>query len=110
MTVGSFKELGKADANNRVIYDAGIQDIVARFSAAQVTRTAQFGTTLTPRKLLDLVDQKLIPEITQGDEKSRLRWFAKYSIPFDVVPVPMAVPKSAASSIYGGSLLGRDRK
>ena len=111
VTVGSFNELGKTDAYNRVIYDPGIQDTVARFSAAnQVTRTAQYGTTLTPRKLLDLVDQKLIPEITQGDEKSRLRWFAKYSIPFDVLPAPMAVPKPAASSIYGGSLLGKDRK
>ena len=110
VTVGSFNELGKADARNRVIYDPGIQEIVARFGATnQVTRT-RYGTTMTPRVLLDLVDQKKIPEINQGDEKSRLRWFAKYSIPFDVLPAPMAVPKPAASSIYSGSLLGKDRR
>ena len=111
VTVGSFNELGKADARNRVIYDPGIQEIVTRFGATnQVTRTAQYGTTMTPRVLLDLVDQKKIPEIAQGDEKSRLKWFAKYSIPFDVLPAPMAVPKPAASSIYSGSLLGKDRR
>ena len=111
VTVGSFNELGKADARNRVTYDPGIQEIVARFGATnQVTRTAKYGTTLTPRVLLDLVDQKKIPEIAQGDEKSRHKWFAKYSIPFDVLPAPMAVPRPSASSIYGGSLLGKDRR
>ena len=111
VTVGNFPELGWNDARNQFEYDPGIREIVARFGAtSQLTRTAKYGSTLTPRLLLDLVDQKKIPEITQGDEKSRLKWFAKYSIPFDVVPAPMAVPKPAASSIYKNSLLGRDRQ
>lgn len=110
ITVGSFNELGKADQRNRFVYDPLIQEIVARFGATtQVTRT-QFGVSQTPRILFDLVSQKQIPELNVGDEKSRLRWFTKYAIPFDLKPTPMAVPKPAASSIYSGSLLGKDRR
>jgi hypothetical protein len=111
VTVGSFNELGKPDQQNRFVYDPMIQEIVARFGAtSQVTRTKQFGATQTPRILFDLVSQKQIPELNEGDEKSRLRWFAKYSIPFDVRPAPMAVPRPAAASIYSGSLLGKDSR
>ncbi len=110
VTIGSFNELGKVDQRNRFVYDQSIQDIATRFGAtSQVTRT-QFGVTQTPRILFDLVSQKVIPELNEGDEKSRLKWFSKYSIPFDVRPTPMAVPKPAASSIYSGSLLGKDRR
>ena len=110
VTVGSFNELGKVDQRNRFVYDQLIQEIVTRFGAtSQVTRT-QYGVTQTPRILFDLVNQKQIPELNEGDEKSRLRWFAKYSIPFDVKPAPMAVPRPAAASIYSGSLLGKDRR
>ncbi len=111
VTIGSFNELGKADQRNRFVYDQSIQDIALRFGAtSQVTRTQQFGVTQTPRILFDLVSQKQIPELNEGDEKSRLKWFTKYSIPFDVRPTPMAVPKPAASSIYSGSLLGKDHR
>ncbi len=111
ITVGSFNELGKADQRNRFVYDPLIQDIVTRFGAtSQVTRTQQFGATQTPRILFDLVSQKQIPELNEGDEKSRLRWLTKYTIPFDLRPTPMAAPKPAASSIYSGSLLGKDRR
>ena len=110
VTIGSFSELGKVDQRNRFAYDPLIQEIITRFGAtSQVTRTQQFGLTQTPRTLFDLVSQKQIPELNEGDEKSRLRWFAKYAIPFDVKPTPIAVPKLAASSIYSGSLLGKDR-
>ena len=111
VTIGNFNELGKVDQRNRFAYDPMIQEIIMRFGAtSQVTRTQQFGFTQTPRVLFDLVSQKQIPELNEGDEKSRLRWFAKYAIPFDVRPSPMAVPKPAASSIYSGSLLGKDRR
>lgn len=111
VTVGSFSELGKNDQRNRFVYDPNIQQIVARFGApSQKIQATKYGMTQTPRILFDLVDQKQIPEINEGSEKSKLKWFAKYSIPFDVKPTPMAVPKPASSSIYSGSLLGKDRR
>lgn len=111
VTVGSFNELGKNDQRNRFAYDPNIQQIVARFGApSQKIQATKYGMTQTPRILFDLVDQKQIPELIEGSEKSKLKWFAKYSIPFDVKPTPMAVPKPAASSIYSGSLLGKDRR
>lgn len=110
VTVGSFNELGRDDKSNRFAYDPAIQKIVARFGAtSQQTRSA-YGLTQTPRLLFDLVEQKQIPEINEGNEKSKLKWFTKYSVAFDLKPTPMAVPKPAASSIYSGSLLGKDRR
>ena len=110
VTVGSFNELGREDKSNRFAYDPAIQKIVARFGAtSQQTRSA-YGLTQTPRLLFDLVEQKQIPEINEGNEKSKLKWFTKYSVAFDLKPTPMAVPKPAASSIYSGSLLGKDRR
>ena len=110
VTIGSFNELGQNDQRNRFVYDPNIQEVVTRFGAtSQLTRTTKFGITPTPRLLLELVDQKQIPELNEGTEKSKHLWFAKYSIPFDLKPTPMAVPKSGASSVYSGSLLGKDR-
>ncbi len=110
VTVGSFNELGKNDQRNRFIYDPNIQEIAIRFGAtSQPTRTQRYGVTPTPRLLLELVDQKQVPELNEGSDKSKHLWFAKYSIPFDLKPTPMAVPKPVTSSIYSGSLLGKDR-
>jgi hypothetical protein len=82
---------------------------VVRFGAtSQVTRS-HYGVSQTPHILFDFVSQKQIPELNEGTEKAKLQWFAKYSIPFDLKPTPMAVPKTNASSIYSGSLLGKDR-
>ncbi len=108
VTVGSFNELGRDDKSKGFAYDPGIQAIIARFGAtSQQTRSA-YGLTQTPRLLFDLVEQKQIPEINEGNEKSKLKWFSKYSVAFDLKPTPMAVPKPAASSIYSGSLLGKN--
>ena len=109
VTVGSFNELGKNDQRNNFAYDPAIQAIVARFGAAPQPTRSVYGVTQTPRLLYDLVNQKQIPELNEGDEKSKLRWFVKHSVAFDLKPLPMAVPK-AASSIYSGSLLGKDRR
>ena len=106
VTVGSFNELGKNDQTNRFTYDSGIRDIAVRFGGTgQQTRT-HYGVSQTPKVLFDLVDQKLIPELNEGSEKSKLKWFTKHSIPFDLSPKPIAVPKP---TVYSGSLLGSNR-
>lgn len=110
VTVGSFNELGRDDKSNRFAYDPAIQAIVARFGATSKQTRSAYGLTQTPRLLFDLVEQKQIPEINEGNEKTKLKWFSKYSVAFDLKPTPMAVPKPAASSIYSGSLLGKDRR
>jgi hypothetical protein len=111
VTIGSFNELGKTNQANQFVRDKGIQDIVERFGATKKVTRSQYGTTQTPTLLFDLVDQKTIPELNnKKDPKALSEWFAKYSVAFDLVPAPMAVPKMTASSIYGGSFLGKDRK
>lgn len=110
VTVGSFNTLGKEDQRKNFVYDPMIQEIVNRFGGSSKVTHNNFRSTQTPRILFDLVPQNKIPELNQGDEKSKLQWFVKYSIPFDLKPTPMAVPKVAASSIYSGSLLGSDRR
>lgn len=110
VTVGSFNELGRDDKSNRFAYDPAIQEIVARFGATSKQTRSAYGLTQTPRLLFDLVEQKQMPEINEGNEKSKLKWFTKYSVAFDLKPTPMAVPKPAASNIYSGSLLGKDRR
>ena len=110
VTVGSFNTLGKEDQRKNFTYEPLMQDIINRFSgSSQVTRT-KYGATQTPRILIDMIDAKKFPELSQGDEKSRNLWAAKYSIPFDIKPTPIAVPKAATTSIYSGSLLGSDRR
>jgi hypothetical protein len=57
--------------------------------------------------LFDLVDQKLIPELNEAKGKALGEWLAKYSVAFDLIPAPMAVPRVTSNSIYGGSFLGK---
>jgi len=111
VTVGSFNDLGKTDQANQLIKDPGIQQIIERFGATKQLTRSQYGTTQTPRLLFDLIDQKQIPELNnKKDSKVLAEWFAKYSVAFDLVPAPMSVPRMTASSIYGGSFLGKDRR
>jgi len=110
VTVGSFNALGKEDQRKNFAYEPLIQEIINRFGGSSKVNHNNFRSTQTPRILFDLVPQNKIPELNQGDEKTKLHWFVKYSIPFDLKPTPMAVPKAAAASIYAGSLLGSDRR
>jgi len=110
VTVGSFDSLGSADQANRFTYDPGIVAIMKQYGATSQLTRSNYGLTPTPRLLIDLVGQRNIPELNQGDEKSKLKWFTKYSVAFDIKPAPMAVPKATGSKIYGGSLLGIDRR
>ncbi len=109
VTIGSFKDLGREDANKKFTYDPTIQEIVNRFGASSKLKNVAMNQPLTPKILFDLVDQRMIPAINQGTEKEKLAAFTKHSIAFDVKPTPMAVPKFKASSIYSGTLLGKDR-
>ena len=111
VTVGSFNTLGKEDQRKNFSYDPMIQDVMKKFGgSSNLTRTREWGATQTPRVLIEMIDARNVPELTQGDEKSKNNWIARYSIPFDLKPTPMAVPKAASTSIYSGSLLGSDRR
>lgn len=112
VTVGGFDDLGATDANNQFVYTRGIQEIVARFGPTSTVKNTNeygvnFGPAVQPRLLLDLVDQKLIPELTQGTRKEQLEYFKKLAVGFDMRPTPMAVPRYQTSRIYAGSILGR---
>jgi hypothetical protein len=110
VTIGSFNELGTVDQQNRFAYDRAIQEIVQRFGATKKVTQSHYGNTQSPTLLFDLVDQKTIPELNNKEGKALGEWLAKYSVAFDLKPAPMAVPRMAASSIYSGSLFGKDRR
>lgn len=111
VTVGGFDSLGAADTNNRFIYTQGIRDVIDRFAPkGQMADTSEynlnFGPAVQPRLLLELVDQRKIPELYQGSRKEQLVYFSKLSVGFDLRPTPMAVPRYNASRIYAGARLG----
>jgi hypothetical protein len=111
VTVGGFDTLGAADANNRFVYVQGIREVIDRFSPkGQVADTSEFGINVgpavQPRLLLELVDQRKVPELYQGTRKEQLVYFSKLSVGFDLRPTPMAVPRYNASRIYAGARLG----
>lgn len=111
VTVGGFDSLGAADTNNRFIYTQGIRDVMDRFAPkGQMADTSEynlnFGPAVQPRLLLELVDQRKIPELYQGSRKEQLVYFSKLSVGFDLRPTPMAVPRYNASRIYAGARLG----
>lgn len=110
VTVGSFNELGKVDAQNKFVYETRIQEIIQRFGATNKVTHTKFGSSATPTLLFDLVDQKSLPELNTKDPKALGEWLGKYSVAFDLKPAPMAVPRMNTSSIYSGSLLGKDRR
>ncbi|MFM8260907.1 MAG: hypothetical protein ACKN9S_01380 [Pirellula sp.] len=111
VTVGGFDQLGTTDANNRFVYSADIRAVIERFSSdGQVADTSRFdlnlGKAVQPRLLLDLVDQRKIPELYQGSRQEQLAYYSKLSMGFDIKPTPMAIPRYNASRIYAGSRLG----
>lgn len=111
VTVGGFDQLGTTDANNRFVYSADIRAVIERFSSdGQMADTSRFdlnlGKAVQPRLLLDLVDQRKIPELYQGSRQEQLAYYSKLSIGFDIKPTPMAIPRYNASRIYAGSRLG----
>lgn len=111
VTVGGYDQLGGTDANNRFVYSPEIRAVIERFSSdGRIADTSQFdlnfGKAVQPRLLLDLVDQRKIPELYQGTRQEQLAYYSKLSVGFDIKPTPMAIPRYNASRIYAGSRLG----
>jgi hypothetical protein len=111
VTVGGFDQLGTTDANNRFVYSEGIRAVIERFSSdGQLADTSKYdlnlGKAVQPRLLLDLVDQRKIPELYKGSRQEQLAYYSKLSVGFDLKPTPMAIPRYSASRIYAGSRLG----
>jgi len=111
VTVGGFDQLGTTDSSNRFVYAADIRAVMERFSTdGQLADTSRFdlnfGKAVQPRLLLDLVDQRKIPELYQGSRKEQLAYYSKLAVGFDLKPTPMAIPRYSASKIYAGSRLG----
>jgi len=109
--VGGYDQLGSADSQNRFVYSPEIRAVIERFSTdGQMADTSKydlnFGKAVQPRLLLDLVDQRKIPELYQGTRQEQLAYYSKLSIGFDIKPTPMAIPRYNASRIYAGSRLG----
>jgi hypothetical protein len=108
VTVGSFDSLGAENNNGQFAYASDIVQTMNEFGGAKEYRTSQFGPTPVPKTLLDVVNYKKIPELLTGTEAEKARRVKQYSIPFDLDPKPMAVPRAATNKLYAGSLLGRN--
>jgi hypothetical protein len=107
VTVGGFQNLGTERADKTFQYDTAIQQVCDRFKCTEKITRTDFGVSQTPRLLLELVDDKKIPELTTGSRAEQLEYFRKLSVAFDIVPVPIAAPKLEAKSIYGSYALGK---
>jgi hypothetical protein len=107
VAVGSFNTLGTTDSNNAFVYDPAILGVVSRFAGTGGTVKSQFGVSQKPRILFDLVEQRTIPELREGDRKTQLEYFTKLSTPFDLVPTPMTVPKLEATFMYNNFTMGK---
>jgi hypothetical protein len=111
VTVGGYDQLGTTDTTNRFVYSPEIRAVIERFSSDGNTADTSkfdlnFGKAVQPRLLLDLVDQRKIPELYQGTRQEQLAYYSKLSVGFDIKPTPMAIPRYTASRIYAGSRLG----
>ena len=86
VTVGSFEDIGRNDANNQFQYNPAMTAIMSRYCGYQY---------------LDARD----PRTGAVTKKQSLKSLEK--IPFDVEGKPISVPKPEANGLYSGSLLGR---
>lgn len=106
--VGGFDNLGTTDKQNNFTYDPAILAVVNRFAGTAGVTHSQFGTSQTPRILLDdIVDSKIVPELQVADKKLRIQNFSKLTVAFDLVPIPRMIPKVQATAIYSDYALGK---
>jgi hypothetical protein len=106
--VGGFDNLGNTDAKNNFAYDAAILAVVNRFAGTAGVTHSEFGTSQTPRILLDdIVDSKIVPELQVADKKLRIQNFSKLTVAFDLIPTPRMIPKVQATTIYSNYALGK---
>ena len=107
VTIGGFDSIGGNNAEGVFAYDPRIQEVLRTFGGVRDVKGSQYGAVPVARTLLDVVNYRKIPELNTGTEKEKMKWVKKYSIPLDMTPSVMAIPKPETKSIYGGSLLGQ---
>lgn len=112
ITIGSFAELGSTTEDGQFYYAPNIVRIMQLFGGTgdKLYSDTRTGTKAPEAKTLlnvDFIDVKKIAELSTGDRKQRLQAAKDFSVPFDLEPRPMAVPRPETNRIYGGSLLGR---
>jgi len=78
VTIGSFDRLGANGPGGKFEYDSAIRDVMATYRAGNKVEATAKGPGLAPKHVA--------------------------SIPFDVKPTPIAVPRKSKRSIYSGKL------
>jgi hypothetical protein len=112
ITIGGFAELGATTEDGQFYYSPNIMRIMQLFGGTgdKMYSDPRTGTKAAEAKTLlnvDFIDVKKIAELSTGDRKQRVQAAKDFSVPFDLEPRPMAVPRPETNRIYGGSLLGR---
>ncbi len=108
VTIGSFDNLGSENAQGQFVYASEIRQVIQEFGGAKEYRVSQMGPLPVPKTLIDIVPPKKIPELMAGTEEERTKKVIKHSVPFDLEPKAMAIPKVETNKLYSGSLLGRN--
>ena len=108
VTVGSFDSLGSENSEGQFVYASDIRQTVQEFGGAKEYRSSQLGPVPVPKTLLDVVNYRKFPELLKGTEAEKLAKVKQYSIPFDLEPKAMAIPRPETSRLYSNSLLGRN--
>jgi len=108
VTVGSFDSLGSENAQGQFVYASEIRQVIQEFGGAKEYRGSQLGPLPVAKTLLDIVPPKKIPDLAAGTESERTSKVIKHSVPFDLEPKAMAIPKVETNRLYNSSLLGRN--
>jgi hypothetical protein len=108
VTIGSFDSLGSENAQGRFNYASEIRQVIQEFGGAKEYRASQHGPMPIAKTLLDVVHYRKIPELTVGTESEKMAKVKEYSIPFDLEPKAMAIPRPETNRFYSNSLLGRN--
>jgi hypothetical protein len=107
VTVGEFNSIGENDENGVFAFDPEIQKVMLTFGGSKSTKGSQYGIVPVAKTLLDVVNWTRIPELKRGTAKEKMAWTKRYSIPLEMVPTVMAVPKAnRGTALYSGSILG----
>ncbi len=107
VAVGGFDSIGQTNSDGSFSYAPEIQKVIATYGGVKDVKASQYGQVPTARTLLDVIHYKKIPELNRGTEKEKMQYVKKYSIPLELTPTVMAIPRPEAKSIYSGSLLGK---
>jgi hypothetical protein len=107
VAVGAFQEIGSTSPQGTFQYTAEIEKVRAMFGGAKELRGSQYGQVAFAKTLLDVIDTKKLPDFRDSRGKDQTELLKKYSIPFDLAPTVMAVPKKENKPLYSGSLLGQ---